>query len=383
MRRARPSRSSNGVSRSIPSAPGDRLDHPGEQGLASKSGQTATAPWRRLRRPSGTSTAGLAPCWMPSPWQTGHQPSGLLNEKWCGSSSSKLRPQRVADAVLAVAVDGPARLLGFVADPRDVHDPLAQVERRFDRVGESGSGRAADDRPVDHDLDLVLAAVAQLGRLVQADRLAVDPHPGEARGPQLVPERLIALAVATLDRRHHVDLRPLGQVEDLLDDLVGGLRADRDVALRAIRLTQPGEEDAQIVVDLGDGADGRARALAGRLLLDADRRREARDPLDLRLLERGQELPGVAREALDVPPLTLGVERVDGQRALARPARPAANRHLVAGDVHVDPLEVVLPRAPDLDGRQPGLGRLAAVLRGWCGTRLLPSPALFGGFHPP
>ena len=73
------------------------------------------------------------------------------------------------------------------------------------------------------------------------------------------------------------------------------------------------------------------------------------DPLDLRLLQRGEELPGVAREALDVAPLALGVERVDGQRALARAAGPAADGHLVAGDVEVDPLEVVLPRAADLD----------------------------------
>ena len=51
------------------------------------------APARIERRPSGTREAGLAPCWVPRPSQTGHQPSGALNEKWCGESSSKLRPQ--------------------------------------------------------------------------------------------------------------------------------------------------------------------------------------------------------------------------------------------------------------------------------------------------
>ena len=81
MRRPRPSRSSNGVSRSIFSARASASIIRANIGLALKSGQTATAPWRRLSRPSGTSTAGLAPCWMPNPWQIGHQPSGLLNEK--------------------------------------------------------------------------------------------------------------------------------------------------------------------------------------------------------------------------------------------------------------------------------------------------------------
>ena len=81
MRRHRPSRSSKGVSRSIPSLRASASIIRANSGVAANSGQTATAPWRRLNRPSGTSTAGLAPCWMPSPWQTGHQPSGLLNEK--------------------------------------------------------------------------------------------------------------------------------------------------------------------------------------------------------------------------------------------------------------------------------------------------------------
>ena len=268
----------------------------------------------------------------------------------------------VADAVLAEAVEGPARLAGFIAHPGDVNHSLAEVERRLDRVGQPRPCRAAHDGPVDHDLDLVLATVAQLGGIVQADRLAVDPDPSKARGPQIVPERLITLAVAPFERRHDEDLGTLGQVKDFFDDLVGGLGADRHTALGAERMPQPGKQDPQVVVDLGDRSHRRARALAGRFLLDADRRREPGDPLDLGLLQRSQELPGIAREALDVSALAFGIERIDRQRALARAAGPAANRHLVAGDVEVDPLEVVLPRAADLDGRQlidgrDGLGR--------------------------
>ena len=59
---------------------------------------------------------------------------------------------------------------------------------------------------------------------------------------------------------------------NLVDDLIGSLRADGNLAGGAVGLAEPGVENAQIIVDLGDGADGRARALAGRLLLDADGR---------------------------------------------------------------------------------------------------------------
>ena len=46
------------------------------------------------------------------------------------------------------------------------------------------------------------------------------------------------------------------------------------------------------------------------------------DPVDLGLGHLAEELPGVAGKALDVPPLPLGIQRVERQRALARAARP-------------------------------------------------------------
>ena len=128
-------------------------------------------------------------------------------------------------------------------------------------------------------------------------------------------------------------------------------RADRHVAGRAVRLAQPRHENPQVVVDLGDRADGAPRRVARVLLLDGDGRREALDVVHLRLLHLADELPGVGAEALDVAPLALGVDRVHGQRGLARAARAAADGQLVAGDVDVDVLEVVLPGAADLDER--------------------------------
>ena len=62
--------------------------------VSSSSGHAVSAPVRSVNSGSRTSTAGLAPFCVPSPSHTGHQPSGLLNEKWCGLSGSKLRPQR-------------------------------------------------------------------------------------------------------------------------------------------------------------------------------------------------------------------------------------------------------------------------------------------------
>src|SRR5262249_27792917 len=120
--------------------------------------------------------------------------------------------------------------------------------------------------------DQVLAAMVDLRRLAHVVRLAVHPQPLEPHTANLVPELLVLLLPAPLDRGEQKQARSLRQMVQLLDDLVRRLRADRDLAGRAMRVTETGEKDAQVVVDLGDGADRRARTLARRLLLDADRR---------------------------------------------------------------------------------------------------------------
>ena len=78
------------------------------------------------------------------------------------------------------------------------------------------------------------------------------------------------------------------------------------------------EQQPQVVVDLGDGADGRPRVGGGRLLLDGDGGRQAVDQVDVRLLHLLEELAGVGRQRLDVAALPLGVDGVEGERRLAR-----------------------------------------------------------------
>src|SRR5262249_57054103 len=86
---------------------------------------------------------------------------------------------------------------------------------------------------------------------------------------------------------------------------VRGLVLDRAMALWAMRPADPGVQKTQVVVDLGDRADRRPRVVAGALLVDRDRRRQARDVLDIRLVHLTQELAGIAGQALDVPSLPL------------------------------------------------------------------------------
>ncbi len=77
--------------------------------------------------------------------------------------------------------------------------------------------------------------------------------------------------------------------------------------------------------------------------------------LDVRPLELPEELASVGAERLDVAPLPLGVERVEGQRGFARAADAGEDHELPLGDLQPLDVEVVLLRADDLD--EVGLAR--------------------------
>ena len=132
------------------------------------------------------------------------------------------------------------------------------------------------------------------------------------------------------------------------------------------------EQHAQVVVDLGDRADGRPRVAVGRLLVDRHRRRQALDEVDVGLVHLPEELPGVRRQRLDVAALALGEDRVEGQARLARPGQPGEHDQRVAREVEGDVLEVVLARAAHDQAVGHGVlgsGREGSSVGCWRGDR--------------
>src|SRR5207245_2899823 len=161
------------------------------------------------------------------------------------------------------------------------------------------------------------------------------------------------------DRRQHQEPGARRLRHDAIDHLLHRLGGDRPTAARAVRDAHAREEHAQIVVDLGDGPDGRARVLRSRLLLDRDRGRQPLDRVHLGLLHLLEELARIGRERLDVAALALGIDRVEGQRRFSGPREPRDDDELVARDLEIDVLEVVLAGAPDDD---PVAGHVASLL---------------------
>ncbi len=238
----------------------------------------------------------------------------------------------------------------------DDDDLVGQLEGHADRVHQPLLEARLHDQAIDQHLDGVVAAAVEGDVLVEGAQLAVDAGPHEA----LLAQRrqlLLELALAAADdRRQHVDAL-VGRVEHhQVEDALERLRGDRLAAVRAVRHADGGEQQAQVVVDLGDGADRRARVAGGGLLLDGDGRRQAVDQVDVRLLHLLEELPGVGRERLDVAALALGVDGVEGERRLARAGQAGDHDQPIARQVDVDVLQVV--DAGAANGNPIGHGQL-------------------------
>ena len=228
-----------------------------------------------------------------------------------------------------------------VVEGVDDDDLVGQLEGDGDRVGEPLLEARLHDQPIDQHLDGVVAAAVEGDVLVQGAQLAVDAGPHEA----LLAQRrqlLLELALAAADdRRQHVDAL-VGRIEHhQVEDALQRLRGDGLAAVRAVRHADGGEQQAQVVVDLGDRADRRARVAGGGLLLDGDGRRQPVDQVDVRLLHLLEELPGVGRQRLDVAALALGVDGVEGERRLARAGQAGDHDQPIARQVDVDVLQVV------------------------------------------
>ena len=68
------------------------------------------------------------------------------------------------------------------------------------------------------------------------------------------------------------------------------------------------------------------------------------DAVDIGPLHLIQELPRVGRQRLDIPPLPLGINRIEGERRLPRPAQSGNHRQRITGYLNINVFKVMLAR---------------------------------------
>ena len=205
------------------------------------------------------------------------------------------------------------RVLRIAVDEVDGDDAAGKRQGRLDGFGDALLGVGPHDSAVDDGVDVVLVGLGDRGEVGQRIGLAVDPDAGVAIPRELAEEFGVLALAATHERGEDLEAGALLLAHQPVDDLLRRLLADDRATHLAVRDADAGVEEAEVVVDLGDGAHCRARVARGGLLVDRHRGREALDEVDVRLVHLPQEHAGVGGQRLHVAPLALGEDRVECQ----------------------------------------------------------------------
>ena len=132
-------------------------------------------------------------------------------------------------------------------------------------------------------------------------------------------------------------------------------------ALRAGAVTRAGEQHPQVGVDLGGGADRRARRAVTVALVHADGGREPDDGI-----HRRAALVGHHAQRFHILALAFLVQRIEGHRRFARPRQAGEDHELILGDREGDVFEVVEPRAADGNFRHEQFISVEPTRRRYC-----------------
>ena len=204
----------------------------------------------------------------------------------------------------------------LVREFRD-HQPVGKVQCRLDGVGQAVADVLLHRDAVHHHFDVVLQFLVERGDIRNLVVFSIHFDALEALLQKLRELLAVFALAAAHDGRKQIKPRAFLQREDAVRHLADGLAFDGKSGCGRIGHAHAREEQAQIIVDLGDGAHGRTRVFARRLLLYGDSRREALDMIHIRLLHQFQELACIGRQRLDITALAFGVDRVESEGGFA------------------------------------------------------------------
>ena len=156
----------------------------------------------------------------------------------------------------------------LAADDINNNQSVGLRQRGLDRIRQTAADRIVDDKAVYHDFDRMLDVLFEADFLAQIIHIAVDPHAGKACAAGRIQLLGLRTLAGTHDRGQHLKAGALRQFQHLVHHLVHSLLCDLASADRAMRHTDAGVHQAQIVVDLCHRAHGRARVMACGLLVD-------------------------------------------------------------------------------------------------------------------
>ena len=212
----------------------------------------------------------------------------------------------------------------------------------FDGVGQAAAQTFFQHQTVHHQLNVVLLVLFALDFFRQVIEDAVHPDTGKAALPGVLEDLGMFTLLAPNHRRQDDETGALTQSFHLVHNLVNSLAGNFLAALGAMGRTHSGPKEAEIVIDFRHRTDGRAGVLGSGLLVNRNGRRQALNGIHIGLVHLAQELPGVGRKTLHIPPLPFRINGIKGQAGLTGTGQAREHHQLISGDGHIHILQIIL-----------------------------------------
>ncbi len=149
------------------------------------------------------------------------------------------------------------------------------------------------------------------------------------------------LSLGQRHRSRHHRPPPHLQPRDIVHHILYRMRPNLLSAHRRIGPSDPRKQQPQIVINFRRRPHRRPRITRIDLLFHRNGRRNPGDEIHIRLLDLPQELPRIGRQALDIPPLPLRKNSIEGQRRLPRPRQAGHHYQLVVRNFNLYILEIM------------------------------------------
>ncbi|OQB35084.1 MAG: hypothetical protein BWY09_02439 [Candidatus Hydrogenedentes bacterium ADurb.Bin179] len=234
------------------------------------------------------------------------------------------------------------RAWAFIPDP---DQPFTQSQTRFHGIGKTFPGIGVDGKPVYDNVDVMFHVSFHFDIVFHMIKRAVHTDTGVSLLFDVREHLLIVAFALAYQRRHQLHPRALGKGENAVHNALGRLRFNRLAAFMAVGDTCPGKEQAQIIINFGDRADGGTGIAVRCLLLDGNGRTQSLDILHIGLVHLVQELARIGRQALHVTTLSLGINGIESKAGLTRTAQAGNDDQTVTGQFNGKILEIMFAGA--------------------------------------
>ena len=177
----------------------------------------------------------------------------------------------------------------LTVDDIDDNKAVGKTCSGLNRVGKTGTDIRADNKTVHNDFDIVLFILLRLDVLGEFVHYTVHTDTDKTAFLCALKLLLMLTLAATDYRGKNLNSGLFRQFQHAVDYLVDSLLVDLSAADRTVGHTDTGIEKTEIVVNLGDCADGRTGILGGGLLVDGDGRGKTLDFIHIGLFHLTEE----------------------------------------------------------------------------------------------